>query len=808
VTGLLSDLRYAARIFRKNPGFALITTLLLALGIAANTVIFSAIDALLLRPLPVERPEELVRLVQIRHGLGQPSAFWAWSFYDAVQRSKIFASVLGQFDTNLAAADDGASAERIRAQLVSADYFSTLGVQALYGRVLTAEDQLDRSGAPPIVLSYPFWKRHYHGDSAAVGRTLLLQGHRCLIVGIMPRQFNGISAETGPDVRLPASALRIISVHPDLHIEDQLYYELAGRLHPGDTVPRAQAKCLSLLQAAITAGDFGGPVVLQPLAKGVSSLRNQFSNALIFLMSGAALLLLMVCANVAGLLLSRSAARRQEFAVRIAIGASSSRLFRQALTETSLLTFVGSAAGLLFAFASMPFLGNILPPIRHLDATSLTLNIRIEPDLRIAGFSLAICALTAMLFGIGPAMQAARGDSYSALKGARSSRPAGRYGLVVLQVALCTFLLAAASLLIRTLERLARMDPGFDADRVVTFSIDPTMRHYSAEQSRDLIDRLTERVQALAGVERAATASRGLMRGTGMKMTIVLPGQQPGPGDDLNTSTNSVSPGYFSTMGMHFVAGRDYTGAEPAGVSPAPRIVNEAFVRHFFPGLDPIGRVFGAKSNFQVVGVVNDAKYRSLREPVPPTMYGLWRPEGLDFILHVRTRVKPESLIAPVDEIMRGLDPELPIYEIKTLAEEVRTSLWSERLIAALASLFAGLAALLAAVGIYGLLSYAIAQRTREIGIRMALGARAANILSLISTRMMAMVVSGIAAGIGASLAASPWIGHLLYGVAPSDAGALSAAGIFVILVAAVAGAIPATRAIRVEPSVALRQEG
>jgi predicted permease len=818
------DIHYAARLYRKSPGFAVITTLLLALGIAANTILFSVVDALLLRPLPVNRPEELVRLIRARAGLAAPQkSDFLYPVYTALKgRTEIFVGILGQVELNIALTD-GIEPERIRAHLVTGNFFSLLGVQALYGRVLLPDDERYTSDTPPVVLSYAFWKRRFNADTRVIGRSISLQGHRCVIIGVTPEEFNGISADTSPDVRVPFTSVTALSPDRDYNRVEQLEYELIGRLHPRMTIGSAQAACAGVWDAVMESlrSDPNAPttqielqvsrgIELQPAARGVSSLRTQFSTALLCLMIAAGLLLMMVCANVAGLLLARSAARRQEITIRAAVGASRARLIRQMMTESALLSLFGAIGGLLAAFASMPFVVRLLPPIRHIDGTILPLSVQIRPDPRILGFSLAVSALTVLLFGLGPAFHAARADLYSSLKTARSSRSAGRYGLVILQVGLCAFLLTAAGLLLNTFERLRHLDAGFDRDRVITFSADPRMRQYSPERQRALEARLLENVRALPGVDSAAIASRGLMRGAGFKMTFVLPGQKAGPPDYLNASTNSVSPDYFSTMGMHFTAGRNYTASEPLGARPQPRVVNEAFARLLFPGLDPLGRLFGSKGEYQIAGVVSNAKYRSLREPVPPTVYSLWGPGFKmveSFILHVRTRARPESIVRPVNGVMRSMDPQLPFYEIKTLAEEVESSLWSERLVAGLASAFAVIATLLAGIGIYGLLSYTVAQRTHEIGIRMALGAMPLNILNLVSLRVAALVAGGIALGAAGSAATAQWIAHLLYGVSARDAATMSAAAIFVVFIAAAATAIPVARAISIEPVTALRQE-
>ena len=809
------DLRYAARLYRKSAGFAVTTTLLLALGISANTVIFSVIEAAFLRKLPVSHPDELVRFVHQVPG-GPAVTYYRYPFYAMLRdRKEFFSGVMGQLEMNLSMRD-GPGSERIRADLVTGNFFELLGVKAQHGRVLAPQDER-LTGALPLVLSHAFWMRRFNGDRGVIGHKIWLQGRDAVIVGITPPEFNGMSVETTPDVRAPLGAAPALTSDAEIKRLDDTFVDLVGRLRPGVTTLQAQAGFVATWNAYLNSNlspesknwEKTFRIELQSAARGVSRLRSQFSSALIFLMAASGLLLLIVCANVAGLLMARSAARWQEMAVRAAVGASRGRLVRQMLSESALLTVVGGAGGLLLAFASMPLLPKVLPPIRHLDATSLTLTIHIGLDFRILGFSLLLCALTTVLFGLGPAIQVARRDLYGSLRASRSSRRwTGRHAVVVAQIALCTFLIIAAGLLLATFERLRRMDAGFDRDRIVTFSVDPETRRYSPEQARAVETRLVERVRALPGVDSAAIAIRGLMRGTGIKTGIRLPGQPPDRNEGLNTSMNYVSPDYFSVMGMRLVAGRNYRDDEPAGISPRPRVVNEAFARHFFPGLDPIGRIFGAKAEYRVIGVVSDAKYRSLREPVPPTMYLMWNQSVLSaesFILHVRTRTRPESIIGPVQEIMRAVDPELPFYEIKTLASEVDASLWSERLVAALASVFATLAVLLAAIGIYSLLSYDVARRTPEIGIRMALGARPRNIFRLISSQAAGMVVAGVALGVAGAVIAAPSIRNLLYEIPPNDLATLTIAGLFVTVVAFAGAALPAIRAARVEPASALR---
>ena len=412
-----------------------------------------------------------------------------------------------------------------------------------------------------------------------------------------------------------------------------------------------------------------------------------------------------------------------------------------------------------------------------------------------------------LLFGLAPALAASRVSLDSVLRGARSSRGGhSRAALVGFQVALCTLLLAGAGLLVRSFQQLHGMDAGFDRDHVVTFTASPGLSGYSLEQCDKLRRALLDRVRALPGVASAASASRAVMRGSGVKTTVLPEGQTITEADSLNTSLNTVSPEYFDTMGMRILAGRGFQDSD-RGVKPARVLVNQTFAQQFFPGIDPVGRLLGnsIQTKFEIIGVVNDAKYRSLREPMTPTYYNL----GSDdfFVLCVRTRMRPETIIQPVRRELAALDPALPFLEIHTLAEEVDASAASERLTATLASLFGLLAAMLAALGIYGLLSYAVAQRRREIGIRMALGARPGDIARMIGRQALAMVLVGVAAGLAAAWEAAPAIRSLLYGVTPSDGMSLGTAAAFVLLVSALATAIPAGRAARVEPASALRDE-
>jgi predicted permease len=815
----MGDLRYAIRMLAKSPGFTLAVAGLLALGIGANAAIFSALNALLLRPLPVCQPQQLIRLVQTVPRLGTISSFDHAVYETLKQRAGTLSAVFGDAEWPVAM-DDPQPAEQVRVHVVTPEFFDVLGVAALYGRTLTADDAKQDAGTPPAVLSYGFWQRRFAGAVQAVGRTITLRGHKFLVVGVMPRTFNGITADTAPDLRIPLRAFPLLRFEGAFR-GNGIALEIAARLKPGVSLAQARDECYRIWRATtedalhrvpnITPdriqSELARGLQVESLERGVSILRDRVGLALQLLAGSAALLLLLMCSNVAGLLLARSAARREEIAVRLALGATRARLVRQMLAESALLAGLGAAGGWLVAVVAMPVLVRALPPMRDRATTQLALSLDVAPDTRVLLFAIGVSIATALLFGLAPALAASRVSLDSVLRGTRSSRGGhSRAALVGFQVALCTLLLAGAGLLVRSFQLLHGMDPGFDRDHVVTFTASPGLSGYSLEQCDKLRRALLDRVRALPGVASAASASRAVMRGSGVKTTVLPEGQTITEADSLNTSLNTVSPEYFDTMGMRILAGRGFQDSD-RGAKPARVLANQTFTQQFFPGIDPVGRLLGnsIQTKFEIIGVVNDAKYRSLREPMTPTYYNL----GSDdfFVLCVRTRMRPETIIQPVRRELAALDPALPFLEIHTLAEEVDASAASERLTATLASLFGLLAAMLAAVGIYGLLSYAVAQRRREIGIRMALGARPGDIARMIGRQALAMVLVGVAPGLTAAWEAAPAIRSLLYGVTPSDGMSLGTAAAFVLLVSALATAIPTGRAARVEPASALRDE-
>ena len=810
------DLRFAVRLLAKNPLFTIGVIGLLAAGIAANTVIFSLVDALLLRPLPVRDPERLVRLVRIRPPLAPTSEFLYEEYELWKKQVAGFEDLLAwsEHDMFIAA---GESTERSRVHFVSDGFFDALGVKPALGRLLSPDDVTPQAGVAPAVLSFPYWQRRFGGDAGVVGRTVTVEGHKSIVVGVTPKNFNGMSVETSPDVRIPVGWLR--TLRPNLY-ENRIECEVAARLRAGVSPEAVRQEAESIWLSGwpernkIDPGGAGG-FAFEPASRGISRMRTQFGGVLWLLMGCAGLLALMVCANVAGLLMARTAGRQAELAIRVAMGATRLQLVHQLFAEAMLLMLGAAAGAIVVSLLAIPLIVDALPPVRDLTATRLALALNIAPDWRVLGFSLAISAVAVLLFGLAPALMATRRDLHPLLKEARAGGGwRGRQALVVLQVALCTILLVGAGLTVLTLRRLDGMNAGFDRGRVVTFSVDPQMANYKPEQAVELQHRLLDAARALPDVESAAISLRGLMRGTGIKGTLARAGERAAPGEFLNSSFHGVSPEYFDTMRIRWIAGRNFTGREDFKQTPKPVIVNESFVRRFGAGQGVLGEKFGnvmvnsdpAKPLLEVIGVVGDTKYRSLREPFQPIVYQLLV-SGQSFIIHLRTRAAPAAVIAPMRKLLAALDPRLSYIEITTLAEEVAASMWAERVAAFLATVLAIAAALIAAAGLYALLAFAIMQRRREIGIRMALGACPSDVVRLIFNRAALLAFGGIALGLAAAWNIAPRLAAILYEIDPRDGRALIAATAFVFTVSAGAALIPSFRASRTLPASVLRQQ-
>jgi len=829
----LQDLRFGLRTLRKNPGFTAIAVLTLALGIGANTAIFSLLNAVLLRPLPVEKPEQLVLLGKGRVAGGTNefahTQVYSYAFYRQMQqKNRVFSDTSAMLSVLLGM--DGLAAGRtqmelLHVQLVSGTYFRMLGVKPWLGRSLTeAEDE--PAGAHSVaVVSYSWWDRRFARDPAIIGKTVSLVSTVYTIVGVTPPGFFGTAVGQSPDLWIPLSMEKQIS--PGWNGLDDKWFEtlyILGRLKKGVTTGQAQAN-VNLLANQIWR-DYAGPTLtkdqeedlrhaqieLTSIEHGLPSIRYGSETPLEILMAVVGLVLLIVCANLANLLLARATTREREIAVRMSLGAGRGRLVRQMLTESLVLALAGAALGIVFA----GWAGNVLVAMVPHGGEPLLLNV--APDARVLGFTVLVSLGTALLCGLAPALRATRIALGSSLKEARgsvasTSRTPLAKALIVSQVALSLVLLIGAGLFLRTLVNLTNLDTGFNKQNVLLFGIDPPAVGYK-EDARlvGLYQQIEQRVSALPGVH-ADSISWFWFNQAEWTDPVSIAGRTPTREDDMSATYNIVGPGYFATMGIPLLLGRVF-GPQDTGASPQVAVINETFARWYFPGGPPIGKHFGVggdpkhSNDIEVVGVVKDAKHNELSErPFPAAFFPYT--QGVRYLndFEVRLTGKPEVIIAEVRQAVAQIDHSLPLAYAGTLVEQVNRSLASQSLIAQLSAFFGLLAALLACIGIYGLAAYSVTRRTNEIGIRMALGAEASGVLWMVMRESLTLAALGVAIGIPVSLAAARLIASVLYGLKTTDPATIALAALLMIAVAALAAYLPARRASKVDPMVALRYE-
>ncbi len=822
VESFLRDLRLAARRIRRSPGFYGSAVLLIALGVVVNSQIFSLIDAVVLRPLPVHDPGSLVQLFTIRSGL-PPYPFFEDGFLrDIRENSSTLTGVIGQIEMTVPL-DRNGTVERVHAQRVTGDYFHVLGVSAALGRMLKEHD--DRLA----VLSQAYWRRSFGGNPNVLGQTVRLYARPFTIVGVAPESFTGTVIDSSSDLWVPLESTYNFHDEPAIQVNqayiDEAAMEFVARLRPGATLAQAQTD-VSLQRnrysrernRAQKAFWESGIVEVRSIARGTSPLRDQAATILWLLLAGAVLLLLMVSANVGSMLLARVSARAQETAIMLAVGARRAHIARLWVMESLLLSLAGGISGACIAWQTLPLWLRWLPPARGIGIDTSEIRTRaldLHPDIRIAGFGIAICTLAALLSSLAPAWRSPRCDLWSALKIAIGDRRRRRFqaGLCAFQVALCTVLLVFSGLMLRTLSNLQTANTGLDRNHIAFFRMDPLAARYNKQQTESLQWRLVDGARALPGVEAAAIAIRPLMRGIGLVNSVIFPGQPPGT--PWNTSTNTVSPEYFETMGMRFTAGQAFYRREPGSSRPQPAVVNQAFVRRFLNGRNVVGQVFATGTKwvapeFQIVGVVNDTKYRSLREVPPPIFYTSDFAPGREingFVLYVRTQAEPAALIPAVRKLLTLFAPGVSFYEVGTLDGDIDRSLWRERMLVALGTAFGIFAMMLGAIGLYGILAYFITVRRREIGLRMALGASPVNIGGLLLKQLVPTVGMGLAGGVAMSLATGALARTLFYGVGFADVRSLVSALVVVLLMAFAAMAVPAWRALRLDPASTLREE-
>jgi predicted permease len=834
------DLHFGFRQLRRNRLFSAVVIVLLALGIGANTLVFSLVNELLLKPLPIRNPENFYRLESNTEKQVRPDTSFQYGAFQVLEKSAMFSAVIAEqeFASNAAVPFvSGGISRLVTTQIVSPNYFSELGVSAVAGRVLMPADAA-RTGDIPAVLSYQFWQSQFNGSRDAIGRQIRLKNFPFRIAGVLPREFHSTDADRAPDIRLPFSAVRVFTGYdvPDPRAAGGIAFALFTRLAPGVSAGPAAAAVAPQIRASEEwlawqrnalrkyplpparleeemRAALNYRLSFEPIGYGASQLRTQFARAVRLLMGGVVLLLFAVCANVAGLLLAKAAERRREIAIRAAVGAGFSRLVRQLLAENLLLAVPGAALGCTLALVLARTLIRMLPPIRDYGQYATPQLLTVQPDARILLFAIGITSFCVLAFGIAPAWRGARAGLNAALKpnSARHHRFAG-IAPVALQVCFSVVLLAAAALMLRSWWNLDHLDPGFDRAHIVEFTLDPTDAGYTAEQSGAFQRAVQERVAALPGVRSIAWASRGVMRGFGFKATVVPQGTVLPRSTFLNTSSNLVTPSYFETMGIRLLAGRNLEISNTRK-PPSEVVVNQAFVDAIFHGQNPVGKAFAngtdgnVPPNFTIAGVVSTAKYRSMREPDAPTFYSAANSADSQRtpILYVRTYGAPASIVNAVRRTMAEVDAGVPLVEVATLEQEIQASLWQERLVALLSAFFGVIA--LAAIGIYGALAFSVGRRTRELGIRIAVGARVRHIVGTVCAPVLIALACGIATGLLASVFLLRWTERLLFGVRPVDPGSFAAAAVFLLACAVASAAIPTFRAIRIPPSSALREE-
>jgi predicted permease len=848
---LQADVRYGLRMLARSPGFTVIAVLTLALGIGANTAIFTVIEAALLRALPVSQPGQLVLLTDPNahgHSFGDggagPRELLEYSEFEYLRDhndvfSGIFAadSSLPQVPVRLSSLGGGSSEQNdtARVQLVSGDYFSTLGIHALRGRTFTSSVDRARGASPVAVISYAFWQRRFNLDPAALGQTIDIRQTPFTIIGVMPPGFFGETVGDAPEIWAPLTMQAAVypgvdmlsPVHALQHAH--IWLEAMARLKPGVTIQQAQANVSVVFRrhleaeavAGMTAHEradyFGQQISLWPGARGAATVRGAMGDPLKLLMGLVGLVLLIACANVANLLLARGSARQREFAIRAAIGAGRSRLMRQLLVESLLLAFSGAAAGVLVAPWVSGLLVRMMPGIST-EPAAVHLDLALNMPVLI--FALALTVLTALIFGLIPAWRAARVDINAMLKSATAApvaRPAsprasaGKF-LVVGQVAASVILLVAAGLFVHSLARLAEVNLGYKPERLLLVGMNTASAGYQDATVRQFYRRMLDRLAAIPGIHSVSVSTNGLFQGNESGDSVWVEGYTPPQGENPHSRMDHVGPGYFRTLGIPILLGREIEAQDAA---PARRVavINQAFAQAFFPHTDPLGKsirdVFpGNPGEMVVVGVAANDRSNSLRETFRPRVYiplfnPLWPHNWVSF--EMRTEGDPAAIGTAIREAAAEINPNLLPLEIEALPRLVDRSLGRDRFIARLAAAFALLAALLAGIGLYGVMACTVARRTRDIGIRMALGAAPSEILQSVLRETLLLVGIGVVVGIPAAIAGTRLIKSLLFGLGFIDPAALTFAVGLLAAVAVFAGFVPARRAARVDPMAAIR---
>ena len=831
---MLVDLLHGVRALRRSPVFTLAAVLSLALGIGANTAIFSLLDQVVLRSLPVADPERLVALHGSYFGPGENSSssssnsesVFPYPLYrDLRDRVPAFAGILACASAPVRIAWQG-STQAAQAELTTGNYFTTLGVPAILGRTIAPQDDGAPGAHPVAVLSHSFWSSHLGANPGVVNQTVAINGHPFVVIGVASANFNGLVQGDSPDVFVPIAMQRAITPTEDV-LEDRTHSWLNffARIKPGQSLAKAQAATDVVFHAILEADLRQGPaphdpkdreamlknrLALLPAARGITELREKWEKPLTVLMIMVALVLLIACANVAGLLVARGTGRQREIAIRLALGAKRGLLVKQLLLEGLLLAIAGAAAGLLVEHWSTVGLLRILPR----DAAGGWVSGSL--DLRVLAYTLALSVVCALLFALIPALQATKPNVAATLKNQASNVLSGgssarlRRVLVTVQVALSVLLVVGAGLFSASAANLVNASRGFRAERLWMFSVDATLIRSGRAPANAFYHDLLERLAALPGISGVAGGDGGPYAGAGWGMSIRLEGSAAGGKDLVSSGIEAISPAYFRALGIPLRAGHEFSERDAAA---EPVVVNEAFVKRYYPKQNPLGRHLGfggpkTPLNREIVGVAADVR-TNVRRPLSSTVFFPYtqREVPARMVFYVRATGNEAGLAAAIRRAVREADAGLPVPEIQPVELKIRESLYTERLVAVLSSAFGILATLLAAVGVYGVIAFAVARRTAEIGVRMALGALPAAVLRMVLLDAGRMVAAGVAIGLGAAFALSRYVESQLFGIQGADLPIYAGAAAALAAVAALAALVPAWKASRIDPISALRYE-
>jgi predicted permease len=833
MTGLFRDLQYSVRTLRKSPVFLGVAVLSLALGIGANTAIFTLVHQLILQPLPVRNPEQLVMLAGRGKHYGGNNGMDKLSYpmYQEIRdKNQVFSGMFCAYPNTVSATFQG-NTELIGVDFVSGNYFPVLGIGAAAGRVFNASDDLMQGGHPLAVLSYGYWRSRFALDPGVVGKQIVVNGRSLTIIGVSQAGFDGVEPGRAPQIRIPITMKGELP-HTDfdrLNNDRFRWVEVFGRLKPDMTIEKAQAGLQPLfhqiLNREVTEKPFAkaSPLVKQeflrmwmkvmPGSKGRSNLRRVYSKPLFALMGIVGLVLLIACSNLANLLIARASARQKEIAVRLALGAGRGSLIRQLLIESLMLAALGGGLGVGLAVIMDRALLGFLPE----GHTPLSLSP--TPDWTVLAFTFAISLAAGVVFGLVPALQSTRPRVASTLKdqaGAviRGGSAGLRKGLVVAQVSLSLLLLIGAGLFIQSLRNLKTLNPGFDVHNVLAFDVDPTINRYDPKWARDYYRRLSDRLSRVPGVESHALAMVPVLEDDEWDNWITIEGYTAKPDERPDPHMQFCSPAFFKTLRIPLLLGRDFTERDVVGAAKVA-IVNQKFAKRYFGDANPLGRHVGmgidpgTKTDIEIVGVAGDTKYENLREEIPEEMYVPAAQQNFanNETVYVRMAGDPTRAFNLLRTEVRAVDTDTPMYDMRTLADAMETSLLTERLLASLSSVFGSLATLLAALGLYGVMAFMVARRTREIGIRMALGAGQNAVLWMVLRETLTLAGIGVAIGLAGAYAVTRLIQAQLFGVHPSDLLTMAAASLGIAAVTALAGYVPARRATGIDPMHALRWE-